>query len=173
MEKQGLKNIEDYYNEIRDVRKNGEFILVRDKIKSEIEEYRSRERNASIYDLKAKLYESIAENFEPKLFRGYPFFFEMGIKNSKSLGGGLEGYPSMLLADLSDRRARNLDFISQLGYDDNGEGREKHLGVAYGPVFDEDHHCPGYTKIFEKGVGKIIEEIDDYLDTCDRSYETY
>ena len=55
MEKQGLKNIEDYYNEIRDVRKNGEFIFVRDKIKSEIEEYRSRERNASIYDLKAKL----------------------------------------------------------------------------------------------------------------------
>lgn len=168
-----LNNATEYYDSIRVIRKNGDFISVRDRIYDEIEEYRSSNPDLPFVLYKAKLYEIIAENFVPKIFCDCPFYFEMGLKNSKNLGGGLEGYPSMWGADMSVRKSRNLDFIKRLGYAGEGENEKDYLGVAFGPVFDEDHHCPGYTKVFEKGLSGIIEDIDKLLPDTEKDSEEY
>ncbi len=174
MELKGFySDAKEYYDSIRDIRNNPEFISIRDKIFREIEEYKSSNPGLPFLLYKARLYEIIAENFKPKIFFGCPFYFEMGLKNSKSLGGGLFGYPSMWGADMSVRRSRNLDFIKRLGYAGDGENVKDYLGVAIGPVFDEDHHCPGYTKIFEKGLSGVIRDIDELLISTDEGSEEY
>lgn len=167
IESKFTKSAFEYYNTIRKIKDNPEFIDLRDKIYAEMDEYKKTHPNLTMIELKSILYERIAESFTPVLIPYCPFYYEMGLRDAKSLGGGPAYSVSMWDVDLSVRNARNLDFIAELGISSPG------LGLAVGPVFDEDHHSPGYTKVFEKGLLGIIRDIDQVLDTEPQGTEKY
>ena len=128
--------------------------------------------NANI--LKAHLHEVIAEQFEPVIFRRSPFYFEMGLRSAYNWGVGMspcvgEWMRSRRATSHGDPEAeKNLDYFCE-------------LQICSSQVFDEDHHCLGYTRLLKEGVTGIMKRIDQrragaadkdqvcFLDAAERS----
>lgn len=163
----------EYYDSIRDIVNNEDFRIMRDGIFAQMDRYSEENKDLPFVMKKAHLYEVIAENVKPVIFADSPFFYEIGVKKAKNLGGGSREYPCMWGVDQSVRSARKLDHIRLLGFAPDIADKDSYLGIAEGPVFDEDHHCVGYTKLFSKGVEGMIEEIDEYLSTSETGSEEY
>ncbi len=154
------KEAKKYYDTIREVEKNQSFIKLRDYIYAEMNTYKAENPDLSMLTLRSVLYEKLAESFEPVLLPYCPFYFEMGIRDARTYGGGAMGNIASWGVDPEVRYAPwRQDYIKEFGYLEE----EPQLGIAWGPMFDEDHHCLGYTKIFEKGILGIIKDVDEML----------
>ena len=112
------KSAREYYDRYRDVRKNEDFIKLRDRIYQEANDYREKNPGLSMESYRAFLYPLIAENFVPQIHSFCPFYFEMGLKDARSIGGGPIDSVGMWGVDKEIRRARNIDYIKRFGYAD-------------------------------------------------------
>ncbi|MFO7955858.1 MAG: pyruvate formate lyase family protein [Candidatus Brocadiia bacterium] len=111
---------------------------------------------------KAIIYETVAELCPVKVFRHFPFYYELdtGLPRHRwgshradlgGLGGWLMRQPKQM--DLKDRAAERLATAWW------------ELGLSSAtPVFDFDHHCPGYDNVLRLGLNGIIAQAEDRLE---------
>jgi formate C-acetyltransferase len=111
---------------------------------------------------KAIIYEVAAERCPIKVFRHFPFYYELdtGLSRYKwgshradlgGLGGWLMRQPKQMA--LKDRAAERLATAWW------------ELGLSSAtPVFDFDHHCPGYDNVLRLGLNVIIAQAEDRLE---------
>lgn len=142
------KQLTEYYDTMYDVERNEKFLKVRNDIYTAMDAYKASNPNASAVNLKSELHLQIANRFEPVLFDELPFFYEMGIKPADCWGSPMLGLPCAwgVLPELKNANINDPDIVA---FD----------SFACGAVFDTDHHCLGYTKLFETGILGIIENI--------------
>lgn len=127
-------------------------------------------KNDNSYQLKAYQYKTIAEGFEPTLFKDIPFYFEMGTKNSFSDGTITRGeHPGAWTF------SHNIDILT----DNNSEEFEQYqlrkaskLYCICGPRIETMHYGFPYENVFEKGLSGIYEEAKNSLDSCTNDDES-
>ena len=101
------------------------------------------------------MYEIIAENFTPVLFRNDPFFWETGLKAAEyngrrelSAGGFL-----MLNREHLYREKHPESFLEYIMADRHA------LHLAYGPFCDYDHHCFPFSNLLKLGLSGILARL--------------
>jgi len=153
---------------IHSIQNNEDFIKVRDTIYSKMDVYKAENPNADAVELKSELHSKIAEYFEPVIFDELPFFYEMGIKPSESWGFPDGRLPSLwgMSPEWNDIHNSDPDLVSI------SVGVNK-LGYSCGKVFDTDHHCIGYTKLFKVGIKGLLEEIEYEKSNSNLDIEKY
>ena len=157
-----------YYLTMRDEKKNENYKRVSKKVSDELERFRGENPTASALVEKCRLHEAIAAHFEPVLFKGSPFFYEMGTRPSASWGfGGIAAMyrdskikEALGNREYADAKARFDLFCAQIGQDIS-----THIGLYRMPTpgFDVDHNSIGYREIFSLGIDGIIEKINKKL----------
>lgn len=163
--------LDSYYSSMMNAFKNPDFLKVRDKIYLEMDNYKKINPDASAFELKSELHSKIAENFEPVIFDETPFFYETGLRHAENWGNLCEGLPSCWGLD---NKALNIH--------DYDKDIIAYNSIAVGNVFDTDHHCPAYTKLFKIGLGGILRTINEeksksapdseklrFLNSCEKS----
>ncbi|MDP4091295.1 MAG: hypothetical protein Q8930_18775, partial [Bacillota bacterium] len=140
-----------YYETMESPEQNPEFVHVRDTIKQEMDMYAENNPGASADTLKSVLHQVIAERFEPVIFPQSPFFYEMGLRSAANWGIPQKGAPGSWLMD---RRVEELVCSSPLYKNAMSfDSKKSTVGViSWNHIFDYDHHCIGYTKLFSVGV---------------------
>ncbi len=160
MLKQLALEYENYYRNLRD-----EFALnhgslpLWDRINADWRQYYDANPDASSALQKARLYQLIAEKFEPFITPASPFFFESRMRFPENWGTpspnqpGGTAYYALSAKKGGSSRERDLAKYSQGNPD-----RDTALWIN-GGVFDTDHHSPGYTGLVTTGFRSIREEI--------------
>lgn len=109
--------------------------------------------------LKAKLHEEIAGRFEPVLFLGSPFFFEMGVRFGENWG---TPHPlnaaSWLIQKRNQRHFETEAWQNIRNFACGNAGTSWNVWHIWN-VFDVDHHSLGYTKLLRVGVDGLINDI--------------
>lgn len=108
---------------------------------------------------KAIIYETAAELCPVKVFRHFPFFYELdtglgryrwGSHSSRCDGVGAWMY----------RQPRQRELEQRAGE----QKSDWDMGLCHGPpVFDFDHHCPGYDNVLQKGAAGIMDQAQKRL----------
>jgi len=113
--------------------------------------------------LKSKLHMLIAESFEPVIFDGNPFFFEMGLRERNCWGAtaGVAMSPSYWMERsyrplLIEKHplVRELEKFTSIAYSWSESGL-----CAMPAPFDRDHHSLGYTLLFSNGINGLLEQL--------------
>lgn len=151
-----------YYNTMENPEQNQDYRRIRDAIRQRMDHYAENNPDASANQLKSVLHEAIAECFEPVIFSQSPFFFEMGVRGASNWGIPMRGAPGSWLMD---RRVDELVSSSPLYKDAMSLDKTKSsVGlIGWNHIFDYDHHCIGYTKLFNTGMNGLISEIETEL----------
>lgn len=144
------EQLTEYYNEMYEIEENQTFVKVRNSIYSAMDDIKAQNPCMSAVELKSELHLQIAEHFEPVIFDELPFFYEMGIKPAECWGTLQPGLPCAwgVLPELKNANTEDEDIKA---FD----------SFACGAVFDFDHHCLGYTKLFSMGISGILENINN------------
>ena len=168
--------LKKYYDTMRDPLKNERYNRVAAKVAADMERFMSENPKATPLQQKSQLHASVAEHFEPIVFRGSPFFYEMGVRHAASWGFGGIGAPyyrrreSAVYADASVSAARRrFDlFCAQIAWDKATPAfldYKNHVSLYRIPTpgFDTDHNSIGYREILSFGLETIIEKINARL----------
>ena len=160
-----------YFDSIRNIHNNPDFQQLRQEVYDEMDTYYAEHPEMSKVELKAVLYETIARKATPRLLPCCPFYSELGVKKIY----GLEDDSIALWgADIECREVAWTGPMMEYSYPNGSIEREPgYVGIAFGPVFDPDHHCPGYAKVFEKGIDGIIAEAEAIMQTEPEGSEKY
>ena len=127
-----------------------------------LDDFRARHPGAPNPALRAELYRVLAEGAEPVIFDDSPFFFELGLRYAENWGTPEDPQPGSYLhrhwgpdtPEEAEARARLWDFALY------NPRRRALLWCCYGDHgFDTDHHSPGYTRLFRRGLNGVLEEI--------------
>ncbi len=106
----------------------------------------------SPFRMKAASYELMAERCPVKVFRQFPFYFEIDVSKSRTdLGsGGIGGW------------MRGTPFAAQLTDQGNmWHGTCAASGLSWGwPVMDDNHLCLGNDVVFQFGVNGLIQQAE-------------
>ncbi len=138
-----------------DMEKNKEYTFIKESIYSEMDKYKAENPNISAVSLKSELHSKIAEYFVPVIFDELPFFYEMAIRPTWNWGFPEMGLISTWGLPEEIDNAHNLDpDIKSINVEDNA------LCFSTGKVFDTDHHCIGYSTLFEIGISGILRNIE-------------
>ncbi len=123
------------------------------------------------YELKAKQYECIADNFEPILFDDVPFYFETGALHPYSDGHYLRG---MRHANgwLIERNRHIPETENPKMYKSHLANVEEQLICSNDIYMDLEHFRLPYKKIFERGLKGVYEEAVEALKLCENQEET-
>ena len=129
-----------------------------------MDEYDKAHPNQSVYQLKAKLYESIAEEITPTLFPDIPFYFETGALRAHSDGkfnrGGLHANGWLYLRN--EHLFKDFDPQAFEAYfDDLSAG----VYTQTGHYVDIMHFGLPMQKLFTVGLKGILLEIEEALST--------
>ena len=140
----------------------------------EMDEFYRVNPTASSATLKSKTHTLIAKYCEPVIFPGNPFFFEIGLDQSKSWGAWkttpaywLESRKSMELRQTHPLFEEITNHFSLL-FD-----REKMNLCEISDPFDIDHNTLGYTKLFEVGINGIIKEATGQMAEFEKGTDKY
>ena len=168
--------LKKYYDTMRDPLKNERYNRVAAKVAADMERFMSENPKATPLQQKSQLHASVAEHFEPIVFKGSPFFYEMGVRPAASWGFGGIGAPyyrrreSAVYADASVSAARRrFDlFCAQIAWDKATPAfldYKNHVSLYRIPTpgFDTDHNSIGYREILSFGLETIIEKINARL----------
>ena len=68
--------------------RSSEIVRIRTEIYEQMDAYYAQHPDTPCVLLKSRLYEQIAERFEPVVFLNSPFWFEMGIRERDTWGAG-------------------------------------------------------------------------------------
>ena len=109
---------------------------------------------------KSAMHEMLARECPVHLFRETPFFFEISSGRGRYTWGGLQ---SPVGSYFHDRTAG--EWLNIYGAETEKDRREGYLHAWNNPV-GFDHHCPGYDRILELGVGGILRQAEDALTSC-------
>ncbi|MDP4095060.1 MAG: pyruvate formate lyase family protein [Bacillota bacterium] len=164
------EQLNDYYITMEDPEKNPSFVSVRDAIRRKMDRYVQNNPDSSANTLKSILHEVIAERFEPVIFPQTPFFYEMGIRWSANWGIPQEGAPGSWLMDrrVDEYICRSPLYRDAMSFDI----KKGSIGIiSWNHIFDYDHHCLGYTKLFDVGIDGIISEIKAEIEKTDGNAE--
>lgn len=155
--KQELKN---YYSTIS--LKNPQVTMPFNPLQAQMDSFAAAHPELTPAQLKMAQYQIIADGVKPVLFPQDPFFYETGLRAAEYDGHTSLGAGGWLLR-------RNLSVYSR----DFPEDYERYLNagrlglhLAYGPFFDYDHHCFPYSRVMEKGLCGIYEDV------CNAANET-
>ena len=110
------------------------------------------------YTRKASGYEILAQHCRVKVFRHFPFYFELDVgKSRRDLGaGGVGGWMKR----------------EPLGVELNASGADwlrpcRDAGLSSGwPVLDDNHHGLGYDSVFRHGLNGLIQRAEARLETA-------
>ena len=107
------------------------------------------------YRLKALLYETIARECPVKVFRHFPFFYEIGVgKPRTDLGAG--GVGAWLKEQPFGRALAAVGNSFWRPYSESG--------LSHGwAVLDDNHHSLGYDNVFRAGLSGLVAEAKDRL----------
>ena len=168
--------LKKYYETMTDPLKNERYNRVAAKVAADMERFMSENPSASPIQQKSQLHASVAEHFEPIVFKGSPFFYEMGVRHASSWGFGLIGEPyverrkSAVYADreVAEARRRFDLFCAQIAWDKAPPAfldYKNHVSLYRIPTpgFDTDHNSIGYREILSFGLETIIEKINARL----------
>lgn len=161
------REMEAYYlpRRVGRLEANAEHMARRARVFAELDAYAAAHPDLPAVLLKARSHEVLAEAFEPAIFRHSPFFFEMGIRPAECWG---TPRPNSLHTWLIERRRHICHSLPQFA------NLRALAGSGSGPrvwnindVFDFDHHCPGYTRLFRDGFAGILADIGAARATAD------
>jgi len=135
---------------------------------SVMDNYAAVHPDVSPLHLKTAMYEIIAEEFEPVLFKNSPFYSETGLNVAECDGAPWHSAAGWLLR-------RNVHLFKDV---DLGE-YERYLAadyygihLSYGPYPDIDHHCCSFSYILKHGLGYIFAQAEDARKKCQTPAET-
>ena len=153
------KQLREYYQTMKlsNYKNNPEFIRVRHRVYTAMDQFRKENPDASAMTLKGELHQRIAEEFHPVLFDEIPLFYEMGLKPSDCWGYPIPGLLSCW--NFPDRYKNIAEFDPDINSTSAIGSGPNRLGWSYGHCFDTDHHVPGYTKVFRLGIAGILKQI--------------
>lgn len=150
------KQMAAFYDPLRgdSIEQNAAFMAQRDAIWGAMDAYAQANPDCPPALLKARLHEEIAGQFEPVIFPGSPFFFEMGVRAAENWGTP----DQHTVASWMLIRRRDIH---------GGPEAQRRLKCATdtlslwncNDVFDSDHHCIGYTGLFETGIDGLLAAI--------------
>ncbi len=134
-------------------------MAIKERILSEFYAFCLVEPNAALQ--KSRLHTLVAEHFEPILFDGYPFAFEMGLRHSKSWGLGPPNPVFAFVEQKTSEAERRHPLYKILT--DRFMGlflNQGKLGICHIPAaYDRDHQTLGTTKLFSCGVDGLLAEV--------------
>ena len=133
------------------------FLSIRQRIEDGMGVFVAEQPDTPSVLLKSRLHTLMAEHFEPVIFEGNPFFFEMGLREAQSWGlsslcpaGYVRAYREGVLHE-QHPILLHLEAIADRLFDMEG------LGLCQAQnTFDGDHHTLGYTDLFRYGVQGLM-----------------
>ena len=150
-----------YYDNLNPPTDNPDFMAVKNKIEDRMRQFYTAGPSTPSVLLKSRLHQEITKQFEPVLFTESPFFYEMGLRHPCNWGLPEPFSPSSWLLRLKDDTLDTDTMKNILSFT-----KDEGIGMLSTPaVFDVDHHCIGYTKIFKTGINGILENIKRHIDT--------
>jgi len=136
-------------------------------LKKDMEEYVSAHPDITPFQVKAGLYDIIAEKCTPVLFKNDPFFFEVGLKmaeydghSSLSSGGWMFLNRFHLMKDLDPE-----------GWNQYYSGGNMGLHLTFN-IFDIDHHGFPYRNVLKNGLSGLYSQITEKLNTVNDPRKT-
>ena len=138
-----------------------------DKIYPMMDEYDAAHPGAGVYELKTALYDTIADNLEPVVFPGLPFYYETGALCAFSDGQHGRGGPSAngWLMDRNNHIFRDADPVA---WELHCRNKRDKLYLTCGPYIDLEHTQLNYTRIFKSGLSGIRADAVSALAECER-----
>ena len=155
------QELKAYYDPLRHacIERHAEYVRRRDAIFAAMDAYEEAHPGIHPYLLKARLHEEIALRCDPVVFRGSPFFFELGVRPAESWGTPnpwSAGSWMLLRRDARVQQTEKMRWINHFRAC-NPESPVKLWNIWN--VFDYDHHCIGYTRLLRVGLDGILAEI--------------
>ena len=147
---------------------------LRNRIYKEMDEFYINNPDTPPYLLKSRIHTLIAEYCRPMIFKGNPFFFEIGLRERDSWGIG-NFTPAFWMYDRVRKQAElEHPICTEL------ERRLKRL-FNFGKVgicdilssFDTDHHSLGYTNLFSLGVNGLLERLNRKIKEFPQNSDEY
>lgn len=120
---------------------------------AELDAYAAAHPSEPAVLLKARLHEVVAERCQPVIFPHSPFFWEIGLRSAPNWGVGRG--PSVGYWLRERRQAAWVEPTAATGL--------RHLAECkISPVtfFDEDHRCPGYTRLLSEGINGLLVRLE-------------
>ena len=140
---------------------NAAFLAMKQAIEDEMAAFIQQHPETPSVLMKSRLHTLMAQHFEPVIFEGNPFFFEMGLREANSWGlihytcaGYVRAYQSKLIHQQHPILHQLEDMANKI-YDLDTLG----LCLAQN-TFDGDHHTLGYTEIFRLGINGLLEKAE-------------
>jgi len=124
--------------------------------------------------LKSRLHTLIAKYFEPVIFMGDPFFFEMGMRERNSWGLGYLAPSHWMHEKYGPSILKEHPIVGVLEqYFADYYDMQKVGLCSIQSSFDIDHHSLGYTTLFASGFNGLLEQIRDKAATLPKDCEQY
>lgn len=146
-----------------------EIVRIRTEIYEQMDAYYAQHPDTPCVLLKSRLYEQIAERFEPVVFLNSPFWFEMGIRERDTWGAGGTLVPGHWFRDHLCAHIFETHPLAKKLQDDFTPLFlfASDLNICSIPApFDIDHHTLGYTELFAVGVTGLLKKLADRLQTA-------
>ena len=143
-------------------------LRIKSEVFSEMDDYAEKNKDASAFALKAKLYDVIADRIEPKVFDELPFLFETGVLVAQSDGRYRHG-GSILHANawLYERNSHLFKDIDPDMYELYRQDKNHQLYSETGMYVDIMHMGLPLKKVFSVGLSGVIEELNSALQTAE------
>ncbi|MFA5204924.1 MAG: pyruvate formate lyase family protein [Lentisphaeria bacterium] len=128
-----------------------------------MDEFAAAHPGASVYELRGRSYELIAEQFRPVLFRHSPFYAEMG-----GNGGWNNSSPGRWLFRHNEHLFREADPAAWTRFCEQGGQR---YFLCCGPYVDAEHNSPPLSRVLRQGFQGIYEEARAAWPKCQTTEE--
>lgn len=176
------KEMADYYKKLNmtdflkfgDQQTTCEFSAKYYRIFEEMDDYYKNNPETPTVLLKSRIHTLIAKYCDPVIFRGNPFFFELGYDQAKSWGIGNTTPACWLRVRKQEEFLRNYPLYAYI---------EKCFEPAFDRVtnnlcsifdgFDMDHHTIGYSTLFSVGVKGLISQAEEKMNSIEKGTEEY
>jgi len=140
---------------------NAAFLALKKKIEDGMDTFVQQHPETPSVLMKSHLHTLMAQHFEPVIFEGNPFFFEMGLREGNSWGlihytaaGYVRAWQSKTIHQRHPILFQLEEMASKI-YDLDT------LGLCQAQnTFDGDHHTLGYTELFRLGVNGLLEKAE-------------
>ncbi|MBE7045375.1 MAG: hypothetical protein E7397_07575 [Ruminococcaceae bacterium] len=159
---QALKNeMSQYYAQMNFPEQNEQYQRIHTQITAEMQEFYAQNPDIPALLLKSLLHTKIAAHFEPVIFKNSPFFFEMGLRPSANWGNPDPPVTGSWVYQVKNQERFQHPENSFLAADIAAfEECNDGLGIyPWNLYFDMDHHCLGYTELFQKGISGFLSDI--------------
>ncbi len=150
----------------------GKMLELKEKVYSEMDAFDKENPNLSSYKLKAKLYDVLAENFEPVFFDGVPFFFETATFTAIGDGTYNRGGVIQSNAWLRQRNGHIFKDTDPENAKIYNKNKGSFLYSQAGEFVDEMHFAIPLEIIFEKGLSSVISDLDEAEKKCKTQTES-